>query len=104
MSKALIVDDHPFIRATVKHLLQLEGFVEIFQAGDGADAMQLAREQRPELIILDLAMPKLGIGGHQPDQGVGLAVQDSGADLLPGGIFFYPLHAFRCDGVCRQDR
>ena len=60
MSKALIVDDHPFIRATVKHLLQLEGFDEIFQAGDGADAMQLAREQRPELIILDLAMPKLG--------------------------------------------
>ena len=50
MSKALIVDDHPFIRATVKHLLQLEGFDEIFQAGDGADAMQLAREQRPELL------------------------------------------------------
>ena len=60
MSKALIVDDHPFIRATVKYLLKVEGFDEIFQAGDGADAMQLAREQRPELIILDLAMPKLG--------------------------------------------
>jgi len=60
MSKALIVDDHPFIRATVKYLLKEEGFDEIYQAGDGADAMQLAREQRPELIILDLAMPKLG--------------------------------------------
>ncbi|AIB36024.1 MULTISPECIES: response regulator transcription factor [Pseudomonas] len=60
MSKALIVDDHPFIRATVKYLLKQEGFDEIYEAGNGADAMQLARERRPDLIILDLAMPKLG--------------------------------------------
>lgn len=60
MSKALIVDDHPFIRATVKYLLKQEGFVEIFEAGNGADAMQIAREERPDLVILDLAMPKLG--------------------------------------------
>lgn len=60
MSKALIVDDHPFIRATVKYLLKQEGFGEIYEAGNGADAMQCAREQRPDLIILDLAMPKLG--------------------------------------------
>jgi len=60
MSKALIVDDHPFIRATVRYLLKQEGFDTIFEAGNGADAMQIAREERPELIILDLAMPKLG--------------------------------------------
>ena len=51
MSKALIVDDHPFIRATVKYLLKQEGFDEIYEAGNGADAMQLARERRPDLII-----------------------------------------------------
>ena len=33
MSKALIVDDHPFIRATVKYLLKQEGFDEIYEAG-----------------------------------------------------------------------
>ncbi|WP_248752061.1 response regulator transcription factor [Pseudomonas sp. MWU15-20650] len=60
MSKALIGDDHPFIRATVEYLLRQEGFTDIYHAGDGADTMQLAREQRPDLIILDLAMPKLG--------------------------------------------
>lgn len=60
MSKALIVDDHPFIRATVKYLLKQEGIDDIFEAGNGADAMQCAREQRPDLIILDLALPKLG--------------------------------------------
>lgn len=59
-NKALIVDDHPFIRATVKYLLKQEGFDKIYQAGNGADAMQIARETRPDLIILDLAMPKLG--------------------------------------------
>lgn len=59
MSKALIVDDHPFIRATVKHLLRLEGFTEIEEAGNGADAVQKAREWRPDLMLLDLAIPKL---------------------------------------------
>ena len=60
MSKALVVDDHPFIRATVKFLLKQEGFTEIDEAGNGADAVQKAREGRPDLVILDLAMPKLG--------------------------------------------
>lgn len=60
MSKALVVDDHPFIRATVCYLLKQEGFDTIYEASDGADAMQIAREERPDLVILDLAMPKLG--------------------------------------------
>lgn len=60
MSKALIVDDHPFIRATVRHLLKQEGFSDIDEASNGADAVQKAREGRPDLIILDLAIPKLG--------------------------------------------
>lgn len=59
-NKALIVDDHPFIRATVRHLLKAEGFTDIDEAGTGADALQKVREGRPALIILDLAIPKLG--------------------------------------------
>lgn len=59
-NKALIVDDHPFIRATVRHLLKAEGFADIDEAGTGADALQKVREGRPALIILDLAIPKLG--------------------------------------------
>ncbi|MGE1153317.1 response regulator [Pseudomonas kitaguniensis] len=60
MSKALIVDDHPFIRQTVRFLLKQEGFTDIDEAGNGADAVQKAREGRPDLIILDLSIPKLG--------------------------------------------
>ncbi|WDU60356.1 response regulator transcription factor [Pseudomonas poae] len=59
-NKALVVDDHPFIRATVKYLLKQEGFDSVYEAGNGADALQVAREERPDIIILDLAMPKLG--------------------------------------------
>ncbi|MGA9700821.1 response regulator [Pseudomonas sp.] len=59
-NKALVVDDHPFIRATVKYLLKQEGFDSIFEAGNGADALQLARQECPDIIILDLAMPRLG--------------------------------------------
>ncbi|QTD31491.1 response regulator transcription factor [Pseudomonas fluorescens] len=59
MPNALIVDDHPFIRASVKLLLQQENFDAVAEAGDGVDALQLARECSPELIILDIALPRL---------------------------------------------
>ena len=59
MYKAMVVDDHPFIRASVKMLLEQQQFTVIAEAGNGADAVQLAREQVPDLIILDIAMPKL---------------------------------------------
>jgi two-component system, NarL family, response regulator EvgA len=59
MFKALVVDDHPFIRSSVKMLLKQEGFEVVAEADNGADAVQLAREHEPELIVLDIAMPKL---------------------------------------------
>ncbi|WLI10912.1 MULTISPECIES: response regulator transcription factor [Pseudomonas] len=59
MFKALVVDDHPFIRSSVKMLLKQEHFEVIAEADNGADAVQLAREHSPDLIILDIAMPKL---------------------------------------------
>ena len=59
MHKAMVVDDHPFIRASVKMLLEQQHIEVIALAGNGADAVQLAREQVPDLIILDIAMPRL---------------------------------------------
>lgn len=59
MRKAIVVDDHPFIRSSVKMLLKHENFEVVAEADNGADAVQLAREHVPELIVLDIAMPKL---------------------------------------------
>ena len=59
MLKAIVVDDHPFIRSSVKMLLKQEHFEVVAEADNGADAVQLAREHAPDLIILDIAMPKL---------------------------------------------
>ena len=59
MFKALVVDDHPFIRSSVKVLLQQEGFDVVGEADNGADALQLVREHTPALVVLDITMPKL---------------------------------------------
>ncbi|MGH8333951.1 MAG: response regulator [Pseudomonas fluorescens] len=59
MFKAMVVDDHPFIRSSVKMLLKQENFEVVVEADNGADALQLAREYAPDLIVLDIGMPKL---------------------------------------------
>lgn len=56
--KALVVDDHPFIREAVRHLLEKEHF-DVIEAENGAEAVQMAREHTPELILLDITMPML---------------------------------------------
>lgn len=61
MLKAMIVDDHPFIRSAVKMLLKQEQYEIVAEASNGADAVQLAREHSPHLVLLDIAMP--GVDG-----------------------------------------
>lgn len=59
MHRALVVDDHPFIRTTVCMLLRREQVEVVAQADNGVVAVLLAREHAPDLIILDIAMPGL---------------------------------------------
>jgi two-component system response regulator EvgA len=59
MYKAMVVDDHPVIRSTMKMILKQENFEVVAEADNGADAVQRAREHVPDLIILDISMPKL---------------------------------------------
>lgn len=56
--KVLIVDDEPDVRALVASALGYANVdVEVVEAGDGDEALRAAREARPDIIVLDLAMP-----------------------------------------------
>jgi two-component system response regulator EvgA len=59
MQSILIVDDHPVIRLGVRMILENEGYNVVGESDNGADAMQMIREQVPDLIILDIGIPKL---------------------------------------------
>lgn len=59
MIKALIVDDHPFIRSALKAFLAKENIEVFAEASNGVEALQMARELKPDLIILDISMPQL---------------------------------------------
>jgi two-component system response regulator EvgA len=59
MRKAMIVDDHPFIRSSLKLLLQQADYQVVAQADNGVDAVHLAVKYEPHLILLDIAMPKM---------------------------------------------
>jgi DNA-binding NarL/FixJ family response regulator len=59
MDRAIVVDDHPAFRASARRLLELTGYEVVGEASDGASGLALAREQEPELVLLDIALPDM---------------------------------------------
>jgi two-component system OmpR family response regulator len=57
-SKILIVEDDPNLLAALKYNLARDGY-DVITAADGAQALESARSEKPELIILDLMLPQL---------------------------------------------
>jgi DNA-binding NarL/FixJ family response regulator len=59
--RILMADDHVFVREGTRELLEREEDMEVIaEAGDGEAAVQLAIEKKPDLVLMDIAMPKLG--------------------------------------------
>ena len=58
MPRILVVDDEPSCRGPLSQLLELEGY-EVGVAGDGLDALERMQERQPDLILLDLLMPRM---------------------------------------------
>jgi len=59
MNKVLIVDDHPVIRLAVRMLMERHGYEVVAESDNGVDALQLTREYLPDIVILDIGIPKL---------------------------------------------
>ena len=59
MTTVFIVDDHPVIRLAIRMLLEHEGYEIVGETDNGVDAIQMVRECVPDLIILDISIPKL---------------------------------------------
>lgn len=58
MTKILLVDDSKFLRLATERALIRAGY-EVQTANDGEHALQLARQMKPDLILLDMLLPKL---------------------------------------------
>jgi two-component system response regulator EvgA len=80
MKSALIVDDHPVIRAAVKMVLEREGFKRIHEAASVGEASVILREHNVDLVILDLVMP----GGNGLD-----VLERIKSSNLPCGVLIF---------------
>lgn len=60
--KILVVDDEPDITRLVEFTLKKRGF-EVLVAGDGFSGVEIAKKERPDLILMDIMMP--GMNGYE---------------------------------------
>jgi two-component system invasion response regulator UvrY len=93
--KLLLVDDHAILRAGLRQLLALTvplgAAATILEAGDGEQALLLARQERPDVVVLDLTLP--GLGGIELLRR--LLAQDAALRVLVLSMHAEPAYAAR---------
>ncbi len=55
----LVVDDHPAFRASLRRLLESEGYSVVGEAGDGIAAVRAASQLQPDVVVLDIQLPDI---------------------------------------------
>lgn len=109
----LLADDHPFILAGIRSLLALDPNIVIAgEASDGPEALRMALELRPDVVVLDLSMP--GLNGiavarrlremRSPSKVVAMTVHEEPAylrQLLEIGMGGYVLKRSAADDLVR---
>ena len=76
--RVLLADDHSIVRRGLRGLVEAEGLTVVDEAGDGIEAVKLCEQHRPELLILDIGMPRLN--------GIEVAARAQKLDRPPGVI------------------
>ena len=59
MKKILVVDDSAFMRMLLKEKVSSLGQTEIIEASNGKEAVEIAKEQKPDLVLLDIILPDI---------------------------------------------
>src|SRR5207244_4211188 len=76
-TRVIIADDEAIQRMDLRDVLTKQGYLVVGEAGDGLSAVNLAREVRPDLVIMDIRMPDMD--GVAPDT---TRTQEKSAPLL----------------------
>ena len=76
--RVLLADDHSIVRRGLRGLLETAGLTVVAEAADGLEAVRLCEEQHPDVMILDIGMPKL--------TGIEVAARAQKMDRPPGVI------------------
>lgn len=59
LMKVLVADDNLTFRSTLKRVMETRGGFQVWEARDGEEAVELARALQPDLILIDLSMPRM---------------------------------------------
>ena len=59
-AKILLIDDNDVTREVLRVILRSEGYHVVGEATDGGSGLELAFKLKPDLILLDIVMPKIG--------------------------------------------
>ena len=83
--RIVIADDHPLVREGLRRLLDLQPeFAVVGEAGDGLEALKVVKDLRPDVLLLDLAMPRMN--GLDVLRELGELVEAVKTVLLTAGI------------------
>ncbi|MFC3282581.1 UvrY/SirA/GacA family response regulator transcription factor [Litchfieldella rifensis] len=75
MIKVLVADDHHLVRTSIARMLDAEdGITVVGEAADGEEAITLARQHRPDIVLMDIRMP--GIGGLEATRKIATGMAD----------------------------
>ena len=88
-TRIVIADDEVIIRADIRERIELEGYEVVGEAGDGFDAVDMCREIKPDIVLLDIKMPMMDgitaaklIHKENPDIGIIMLTAYSDKDFV----------------------
>jgi two-component system response regulator DegU len=91
--RLLLVDDHRMLRETLKRSMLDEGFDVVGEASDGQEAVDLAEELQPDVILMDVTMPEIDgveatrrIVEQRPDARIVMLTMHADQDVIAAAI------------------